>query len=579
MLAPIKNNFVFFVCMLLLGSLCTVCVLWNGSRMAGLVELWLDLYCLCALLMLIPAGARGTVRGIISVVLYAIAIIDLGLYYTLGYPIIPQILLLTLQTNPSEAAEAFRTYADTRLLLTPWILIFCIIGLHIWAGRHIRRLPDRLFSSKAEKLISVILVCTLAGALSFNWVDKKYKFRRLVMQQTELELQESEDLDPRSRFYLPVYRLADAWCEVRRQKQIYESLKGHISDFKPDSCSHISPEIVLIIGESNNRHHSQLYGYDKPTTPHQAEWMERGQLVTFADVVSPWNTTCESLENMLSLAYYGGQQKWYQQPFITSVMRNCGYEVSLISNQYVLDKSASFSDFIEDIFINIPEVSSRQFDHRNISLHTYDSDLVTDYDSIASQFSSTYRFTIFHTRNVHFEFAERYPPSFQRFNGNNYERSDLNEEQKEILAAYDNALLYNDHVVNEILLRFSGRDAIVIYVPDHGERIFDGDTRYGRSLGFSEGEVRQQHQIPMWFWASKEYLDKRPEMWQRIRQASSERYMTDLLPFTIMTLAGIHSAAYCPQYDILSSEYDSTRPRIIRETADYDTIVNGRQPR
>ena len=33
-----------------------------------------------------------------------------------------------------------------------------------------------------------------------------------------MEVQEAEDLTPRSRFYLPVYRLADACLEVRRQK-------------------------------------------------------------------------------------------------------------------------------------------------------------------------------------------------------------------------------------------------------------------------------------------------------------------------------------------------------------------------
>lgn len=62
-------------------------------------------------------------------------------------------------------------------------------------------------------------------------------------------------------------------------------------------------------------------------------------------------------------------------------------------------------------------------------------------------------------------------------------------------------------------------------------------------------------------------------MWENIRKASGKRYMTDLLPFAIISLAGIHTNMYSPRLDLLSEQYDNTRPRIIRKRKDYDSIV------
>lgn len=572
-LYPVTKNLRFYLFIFLLGCICTVSVLWDGSRLVGLIEWWLDLYCLCALLMLIPEKARGVARSVIAFLLYAIAIIDLGLYETCGYPIIPQAVLLFLKTNPSEAREAITTYADCSLLLSPWMLVVLLSFAHLFVSIRKCKMPSLHLSQKARKIASCLFLLSLLACIPLTWVDKKYKFRRLILQQTELELQAAEDLTPSSRFYLPVYRLANAFVEVKKQKHIYDSLHDHICDFHADSCHYTSPEIVLIIGESNNRRHFGIYGYDKATTPHQAQWLERGQMVTFDNVVSPWNTTCEALESLLSLSYEGDTKQWYERPFITSILKNCGYETTLISNQYVTDKRNSHSAFIEDVFINIPEVSQKQFDHRNRQLHRYDHEMLDEYDSIANLKKDGCRFTIFHTQTAHFEYKERYPDSFNHFQKEDYHRPDLQPSDRTVLASYDNALRYNDHVVNMIIERFMNRDAIIIYVPDHGERVFDDDDTYGRSLGFSRNEVLQQHQVPLWFWASSQYIEKRPDIWKAICGASGKRYMTDLIPFTLIALAGIHTNMYKPSLDILSEEYDESRPRIIRKKKDYDRIV------
>ena len=43
------------------------------------------------------------------------------------------------------------------------------------------------------------------------------------------------------------------------------------------------------------------------------------------------------------------------------------------------------------------------------------------------------------------------------------------DAQRKVLSHYDNATLYNDSIVAEIVKRFQKEDAVIIYVPDHGE--------------------------------------------------------------------------------------------------------------
>ena len=57
-------------------------------------------------------------------------------------------------------------------------------------------------------------------------------------------------------------------------------------------------------------------------------------------------------------------------------------------------------------------------------------------------------------------------------------RADLNEQRRSILADYDNAVLYNDSIVYQIVKRFENKDAIVIYMPDHGEECYEGNRGF-----------------------------------------------------------------------------------------------------
>ena len=48
--------------------------------------------------------------------------------------------------------------------------------------------------------------------------------------------------------------------------------------------------------------------------------------------------------------------------------------------------------------------------------------------------------------------------------------------------------------------------------------------------------------------------------------------MTDALPHLLLYLAGIETPTYKEEYNILSLKYDEMRPRILKNSADYDKL-------
>ena len=578
---PIRRSVLFFCLMYVLGAYCVVAEPWNGSRMIGLFELFLDLYVVVLLLALLPRWLRISVQAVFSVVAYLVAAVDLVCYERAHTPLTPMLYTIFLQSNPQEAGEALATYLTPDLLVsrcTPLLLLLFLQILLCVSFKLRRRFLKGISTvlSRYSRLIGVLTGVVLTTAVCLSWENKHYIYHRILLQQNELETQAACDIDPPTRDYIPLYRVAFAVSEHLQNVQVVRRLDDMLDEISVDSCSADSSVIVLIIGESFNRSHASFFGYDKATTPCEQQWIGEGRMVPFTNAISPWNVTCESFQHVFSTFAYGHKGAWYDEPLFTQLFKTAGYNVSFLSNQYVLDRSHSFSSFGEDLFMNNERMSQSQFNHRNTTLHEYDGSLLDDYDSLQTLPAqpTPRELVIFHFKAMHFEFSARYPQSHEYFHSSDYARPELSDEQRKILSDYDNAIRYVDGVMSAIVQRFQDKEAIIIHVPDHGEQVFDhGLQSYGRTLGWTPEEIGPQFEIPLWFYATERYQQSHPQQWLRIRQMADTRYMTDALAHTLLRLGGIYSKSYDPRLDILDSAYDASRQRLIRGERDYDAII------
>ena len=213
------------------------------------------------------------------------------------------------------------------------------------------------------------------------------------------------------------------------------------------------------------------------------------------------------------------------------------------------------------------------FDYRNKYRKAYDLQLIKEINKFPC---GDYNFIIFHGMGQHQEYNKRFGKSDVRFTAGNYpSRHDLTVYEKQIIADYDNATLYNDRVVKQLCERFKNDDAVVIYLPDHGEEVFDRIHSYGRDhnadvsadIAFSEFEV------PFEIWFSPRAKKEHSDIYNAARKAVDKAFSTDDLPHLLMGIAGISSPLYDARRDLLNPTFNDSRKRILKRTVDYDSLM------
>ena len=595
---PIKENARFFFFMYLIGMIVTYEELPRDNPDACVygnlwLELFLDLYVVCLLLTFIPMRIRRWIRAFLYVIAYATTIADVFCWEKFQSTLNPSMLLLVGETDGREASEFFSSYFSADLLFSGVGLVLLIMLIHIlcafWGKVRIQ-LPDKLQKSYAVLCKGFNRLQPVLGALSLallvwsactsahNKKEMVQMFSMDTIGSVEHELTTSDC----AQFYLPVYRLAFSIFANELASQQIDRLIEAKDKVKVDSCTFKSPNIVLIIGESYGKHHSQQYGYFMPTTPRQIKLQKSGLLVPFSDVVSPWNLTSFVFKNVFSLHVVGEKGEWCDYPLFPELFRKAGYHVTFITNQFLPKAKEAVYDFSGGFFLNHPELSQAMFDTRNDQLYQYDSGLLDDFDKKEKQQSTDHNLIIFHLIGQHVAYKQRYPSDRRHFHVDDYtnKRSDLNVSERSVLAHYDNAILYNDSIVNQIVKRFKNQDAIVIYMPDHGEECYEGNRGFicrKHSAAIDYDLARYEFEIPFWVYCSKKYIANHPEVFREIKAAKNRRFMTDALPHMLLYLAGIHTKDYHAEYNILSSKYDERRPRLLKNTTDYDKLVEAKK--
>ena len=598
--SPIEKNGAFFVFMYLLGWICSVVELPLNVAKPEPYDLWplelfFDLYIVCALLMIFPKKIRIWVKALLYILFYSVALVDMYCYVRFESTLTPTMLMLVGETNSREASEFFTSYLSLDILYSPVGYILILILAHIvWTilrslfrpkkndmGRRRILLPmlnpavGHVVNTAVRCLLGIVVVCLMVEGWQECQINKE-AIHKLMTRQNIGEVEHQLTQKPKPELYLPVYRLVFSLYANSLASNQLETLVVVKNDIQVDSCTYRVPNIVLIIGESYNKHHSQLYGYDMPTTPRQLALQQEGSLVAFSDVVAPWNLTSYVFKNVLSLHAVGDKGEWCDYPLFPEVFRKAGYHVTFITNQFLPEANEAVYDFSGGFFLNNPELSKAQFDTRNEKLYQFDEGVLEEYDSLKQQ-DTEHNLVILHLMGSHTMYKERYPQKTRKhLLAPMYNRPDLKHKQKLILADYDNSLLYNDSIVAEVTERFKDKDAIVIYMPDHAEEIFNGSPyMYGRmhSANIDYRLAREEFEIPFWIWGSPQYRENHPYGWKAIQAAKDRPLMTDRLAHLLLYLGGIYTKEYREDLNVISPQYDEKRPRILKGVTDYNELV------
>ncbi len=597
--APIRRNANFFVFMYILGTVSSLITIPKYGTLYDntFLELFVDLYVTCAILALFPEKVRFCLRAVLYIILYTVAAADTYCFVNFGSTLNPSMLMLVGETNGDEAANFITACLSAEVLFSSvgWIVLLGLIQAAIAIFRkplikfYVFLITCLELASIKKKLMAIprmtaalpacfgilCILLFLTGCVT-SW-HNKMATHKLMNEKTIGAVEHELTAKDCAKLYQPIHRLVfSIYANELASHQITQLIHA-AHEVKVDSCSYRSPNIVLIIGESFGRHHSQQYGYFMDTTPRQVALEKTRKLTKFTDVVTCWNLTSFVFKNVFSTHVVGEKGEWCDYPLFPEIFRKAGYNVTFITNEFLPQAKEAVYDFSGGFFLNNPELSKLQFNHRNTQLHDLDDGLLKDYDDSLKQYQKEHNLTIFHLMGQHVNYNFRYRKEQARFWASSYEdkRPELSVKQRKMLSYYDNATLYNDSIVAAIVKRFSKENAIVIYMPDHGEECYEENRGFicrNHSAAIDWPLAHYEFEVPFWIYCSPKYIKTHRDIYRQIRRAKDKRYMTDALPHLLLYLAGIETPTYKEEYNILSPKYDEMRPRILKNSADYDKL-------
>lgn len=299
--------------------------------------------------------------------------------------------------------------------------------------------------------------------------------------------------------------------------------------------------LVLVIGETVRADHWGLNGYARDTTP---QLRARG-VVNFPDVSACGSSTEVSLPCMFSAlgrAHYDRDAIRAQQSLLDVVART-GVTVDWLDNQSGC-KGVCAGTGMETMTAAIDPAACR--DGRCL-----DAVLVTALRQRLDTAQGDTLLVLHMLGNHGPAYFERYPEAFARYRPT-CTRADLARCARPVIVnAYDNAILYTDAVLGQLIDLLAARtdhDSALLYVSDHGESLGE----YGLFLHGAPYAIApaQQLQVPMVLWTAADSARSMGVDLACVATAAQAPHSHDDLFSTVLGFFDIATRAYDRRRDI-----------------------------
>ena len=435
------------------------------------------------------------------------------------------LLEIVFATNPAEAWE-YVTSQSGGIAVAAGALV-SVVGFVVAGGRFLRRRKDAAGSlgRRGAAVLCVLLLAFLAS-LVHAAMDEDDRVENAARSNSILRL---------------ALNIRQAHEEIGSAEFVAWTLANH--EVGETEGTDDIPYVVFILGESTSRHHMQLYGYGLPTTPKLAARAEAGELVAYENVTSPHAGTMAVLRTLFSFYDNDANGMWYDYGDLFDILRQAGVYTAWLSNQ---EASGFYGSIGRTLGERTDHVAFTSPVAHSIDLaERYDSEVLPLLDEelrerVAEPVPAA--FYVIHLMGAHEEFSKRYPPEFARFMPEDEAGRGALEDAsaRAVRAAYDNAVLYDDAIVDEIIRRFEDKDALVIFISDHGEEVYDTRAQFGHGDETSPW----QRDVPMVFWMSKAFRANHPTDVQRIEAARRNHWQSDEMIHTLLDLMHVRVADF-----------------------------------
>lgn len=359
-------------------------------------------------------------------------------------------------------------------------------------------------------------------------------------------------------FYKSFYKYNKEKKEVQAFFANRKNLKMDCENLLQD---HSPKTLVFVIGESQNREHMSLYGYPRTTNPELQKLAS--ELDIYSNVISSNIQTLSCMKEILTFANYERPNLYKQEASLIEIMRDGGYKTYWIDNQGAGGGLGNIDVYTPTSYRSIAQLSDYYQDEPVVYLDS----MILPRFAYCLQDTASNKFICLHLFGNHFEYESRYESSFATFTNEPIEskvENELTKEDKQIINYYDNATKYNDYIVSSILKMLQSEKglAVMLYISDHGEEVFDTEYYYRRSF---ERISTTMCDVPFILWRNAAYREANPLIID-----TSRSYCTDDIIHSWMNLAGVRYKLYESKRDIFSADFSPKERRV--QGKRYDDI-------
>ena len=403
------------------------------------------------------------------------------------------IIIALAQTNGAEGAEFFVSNVNYKWLLA---LLFLIAVIYI----NCKAYENLTCDPKAKVTTSFSIAIILIGSI-FLAIPRIDYLPFAVVKVTSRQL--------------------DNFALYKQQKGVRLQKLSTLTSLK------LNPDVdkdgnlfVLVIGESQSASHIQAYGYQKATTPKLVERLKEPNHLLFNNVFSSWPQTVQALSYALTNANQYNQVEVSDAYSLIEIARAVGFDTYWLSNQrkygmYETPITVISSTANHEIWTNGSAKMEGVF---------FDEELVNRLPKVDPNKNTL---IIIHLMGSHQKYEKRVPKEFRQFTG-----------ADEVVASYDNSILYTDYVVDEIYNKAKKNPAFkaLVYFSDHGEEphVVGGHDPVNVTY--------QMLKVPLFVYLADSYRKNHLNLFESLKSNEHKYFSNDLifdLMVSLMRIEGV----------------------------------------
>jgi len=439
-------------------------------------------------------------------------------------------MLAIFDTNFREALEFAQAFINCKVFLC----VFFMVGLYVFMFFMIKNNKNcvcdkfRKVALLVAILFSLMTVSNIYLSLFSNRIKKIGSIQFLPLDFVHV--------------YKDYKLIQNTLSKLKRSRKIvpFNNIISSIDKDKKETY-------IVVIGESANQLHQQLYGYGRDTNPYLMKIKD--DLYLFDNVNTAHASTYLSLRKVLTFAYGDRIDLIFNKGSVVDYFNDAGFKTFWISNQAysgyhdnlttVIASNADYKKFNSDLLDNEKQIH-------------YDEELLP-YIKEALDDNFNKKIIFVHLIGSHTNYIHRVPRDRKYFKNKKFVKNDEHSKScQKYINTYDDSIRYTDYILYQIisLLKEKNEISYLLYFSDHGEDVCD--TTNDKKLGHGEDfKTKPMMNIPFILYVSDEYKNNSPALLKKIKDNLHKNYVHEDVIYTIIELSNLKNDDFKEERSIL----------------------------